>query len=282
MKTNDVLQDILLLCWSLWEMILVMRDMWGRKIMAHFVSTGPDVISLLKTMQFPSHIPYSQDPCVSSIWFTLQQASHIYSRPYGRWDSEDQLIPWNSMNFAFFFFALFMCWESCDQKSKFRDQVWGRQQLAAPAKQIACCCADWGLPHTKHEKCGFLGPRAHVVGSAIPDRPGEKGTAQSAGQGHWSDEKIILPPTAAGPHAASNHLWAVTQPDWAERIWVGNFKTCSCFCERERICITHSDLMDFPMFTLDSPFLLTCSNNESLMCRSLFPPCSQVLSLVVG
>ncbi|KAI9516418.1 Zona pellucida-like domain-containing protein 1 [Dissostichus eleginoides] len=44
------------------------------------------------------------------------------------------------------------------------------------------------------------------MGSALPGRPGEKGTAQSAGQGHWSDEKIILPPTAAGPHAASNHL----------------------------------------------------------------------------
>lgn len=155
-------------------------------------------------------------------------------------------------------------------------KVWGsgRRPAAAcsPTKQIACCCADWGLLQTKHEKCGFPGPRARVVGSALPDWPREKGTAQSAGQGHWSDEKIILPPTAAGPHAASNHLWAVTQPDWAERIWVGNFKTCSCFCDRERICITHSDLMDFPMFTLDSPFLLTCSNNESLMCRIPFPP----------
>lgn len=150
----------------------------------------------------------------------------------------------------------------------------GRRLAAAcsPTRQIACCCADWGLIYTKHEKCGFLGPRPCVLGSALPDQPREKRTSQSAGKGHWSDEKIIPPPSVAGPHAASNHLWAVTQPDWAERIWVGNFKTCSCFCERERICITHSDLMDFPMFTLDSPFLLTCSNNESLMCRIPFSP----------
>lgn len=65
---------------------------------------------------------------------------------------------------------------------------------------------------------------------------------------------------------------------------MGNFKTCSCFCERERICITHSDLMDFPMFALDSPFLLTCSNNESLMCGIPFPPLplSPVSSCEVG
>lgn len=45
-----------------------------------------------------------------------------------------------------------------------------------------------------HEKFGFLGPRARVLGSALPEQSGEKGTAQSAGQGHGSDEKIILPP----------------------------------------------------------------------------------------
>lgn len=83
---------------------------------------------------------------------------------------------------------------------------------------------------------------------------------QWVGQGHRGDEKIILPLGVAGPPAASNHLWAVTRPDW-----VGNLKSCSCFYECEKICITHSDLMDFPMFTPDSPFLLTCSDNESLM-----------------
>lgn len=87
--------------------------------------------------------------------------------------------------------------------------------------------------------------------------------------------------STAGPHAASNHLWAVTEPDWAERIWVGNFKTCSCFYERERICITHSDLMDFPMFTRDSPF---CGHVQimNLLCgQSLFPPCCYILFLVI-
>lgn len=236
-------------------------------------SIGHKVRSSLETataMSFPSHIPYSQDPCVSSVWFTLRWACHIYCCPYRRWDSEDWLIPWNSMNFAFF--ALFMWWESCGQESKFGDQVGGRQQLAAPPSRLpaAVLTEDWRTQSMKSVDSRGQGPVWWALHS--PTGPGKKGTAQSAGQGHWSDEKIILPPTAAGPHAASNHLWAVTQPDWAERIWVGNFKTCSCFCERERICITHSDLMDFPMFTLDSPFLLTCSNNESLMCRIPFSP----------
>lgn len=61
------------------------------------------------SMSFPSHILYSQNPCLSSVWFTLQQSLHIYCCPYGQCDSEEQLIPWNSMNFAFFFLILFMC-----------------------------------------------------------------------------------------------------------------------------------------------------------------------------
>lgn len=79
--------------------------------------------------------------------FSLWAAHPIYCRPYGRWDSEDRLIPWNSMNFAFFCFALFM-WPEI--------KVWGSGRRPAvacsPTEQIACCCADWGLPHTQSMK----------------------------------------------------------------------------------------------------------------------------------
>lgn len=161
--------------------------------------------------------------------------------------------------------------ESCGQESKFENRVEsGRQRFAAPPGRLPAAvltedCCTQSMKSVDSTDQG-------LVGFAVPGRLRQKGTAQSARQGEVSDEKIILPPTTAGPHAASNHLWAVTEPDWAERIWVGNFKTCSYFCSRERICITHSDLMDFPMFTLDSPFLLTCSNNESLMCTVPFFP----------
>lgn len=81
-------------------------------------------------------------------------------------DSEDWLIPWNSMNLLSFF--LFFCSLSVVGVLWAQIKVWesGRRPAAArsPTKQIACCCADWGLSYTKHEKCGLQGPRAHVVG----------------------------------------------------------------------------------------------------------------------
>lgn len=155
-------------------------------------------------------------------------------------------------------------------------QVGGWQQ---PTKQIGCCCPP---RTTAHKKCVFQGPRARVLAPALCEQPREKGKAQSAGKGpleRWKDNSPLPPACAAGPHAASNHLWVVTRPDWAERIWVGNFKTCSCFCEGERICITHSGLMDFPMLGPDSPFLLTCSNNESLMSGFPSPPLLSAVSI---
>lgn len=143
---------------------------------------------------------------------------------------------------------------------------------SSPTKQIACCCVDWGPLHTKVCFPGTEGPRTGPC-TLRPASGERKGSV--SGQGpleRWKENSPLPPACVAGPHAASNHLWVVTRPDWAERIWVGNFKTCSCFCERERICITHSELMDFPMFGPDSPFLLTCSNNESLMSGFPSPP----------
>lgn len=151
---------------------------------------------------------------------------------------------------------------------KLWDQICSPQQLAAPPSWLP---ADWELQHTKNEKVWIPWAKGPHSGLCTPWLAWGKRNGSVSRPGPlewWKDNSPPHPhPTAAGPHAASNHLWAVTEPDWAERIWVGNFKTCSCFCWCERICITHSDLMDFPMFSLDSPFLLTCWNNESLMCR---------------
>lgn len=167
---------------------------------------------------------------------------------------------------------------------KIWDQVCSHRQLAAPPTRLPAVVLTENCSRQRMKKHGFPGPKARTVGFALPDWPREKGMAQSAGQGHWSDEKIIQhphPPPAPGPHAASNHLWAVTEPDWAERIWVGNFKTCSYFCGCERICITHSVLMDFPMFNPDNPFCWHVQIMNLLCVWSPFPSCSWVLFLVV-
>lgn len=159
----------------------------------------------------------------------------------------------------------------CKPASKFVAQVGGWQQ----PYQTDCLLLCW-LRTTAHKSVfsRHRGPAYWPLHSLRPASGERKGSV--SGQGpleRWKDNSP-RPPRAcvAGPHAASNHLWVVTRPDWAERIWVGNFKTCSCFCERERICITHSELMDFPMLGPDSPFLLTCSNNESLMSGFPSPP----------
>lgn len=180
--------------------------------------------------------------------------------------------PW-----TFFFLASF--YVSCNQ-------ICGRGSSSQPhrAERLLLCWRRSPLTQSmKSVDSRSQGPACWALQSST--RPGENGTAQSAGEGHWSDEKIIPtlpPPSVAGPHAASNHLWAVTWPDWAERIWVGNFKTCSCFCVRERICITHSDLMDFPMFAPDSPFFCWHVQIMNLLCvGSLYSPsCSWVQFLV--
>lgn len=93
------------------------------------------------------------------------------------------------------FLLLFCLYVVPHKLSKFREQVGAQHQLCSSARQIACCRADWGLQHTKHEKCGLPGPTTGLVGPALPDQPREKGMAQSARQGHWSDEKIIPPPS---------------------------------------------------------------------------------------
>lgn len=224
---------------------------------------------------------------------------HVYHSPYGRWAGEDGPLPWNSMSFALFSALLPLCGGSpvTRNQSFFWGGVRWESGSSSQLHRADCLLLCWlrSATHTQSMKSvdswGHQGPVFWSAPRSLTDL-GEKGTAPSAGQGHWSDEKIIHPPlpatadppAAAGPHAASNHLWAVTEPDWAERIWVGNFKTCSCFCGRERICITHSDLMDFPMFALDSPFCWHVQIMNLLCVGSLFPPLllSPVSSCRVG
>lgn len=69
---------------------------------------------------------------------------------------------------------------------------------------------------------------------------------------HSIDEKII-PPAQTSCNAGAR-LQTLTEKDQAERIWVGNFKTRSCFWVRERICITHSLFDGLSHVSLDSPF----------------------------
>lgn len=111
-----------------------------------------------------------------------------------------------------------------------------------------------------------------------PDRPGtQKGQLsqrRAQSRSWWKDNSPLADHMRRG-----GRLWALEEQDQAERIWVGNFKTCSCFWACERICITHSLLMDFPMFPQTALLLLTCSNNESLM--FIFFPRSKAVFLVV-
>lgn len=167
---------------------------WGKKYPCLFTEEKKQVLfvfplylSVLKTayaMSFPSHIQYSKDPCLSSVWFTLWQVYHIYCCPYGKWDSEEQLIPWNSMNYASFFFALFFF---CNQQSRFGGQVGGRQQLAAQPTDCLLLC--WlSAASTKHEKCGFPGPRVHGLCTPWPAWGERNGSVSRPGPlERWKD-----------------------------------------------------------------------------------------------
>lgn len=119
-----------------------------------------------------------------------------------------------------------------------------------------------------HEKRGLLEPSSRVLGPALLDRAG--GRMEELSQQvrfHWSDEKIILPP----PLLPLDLMRRQTICEW----WHGRIgpkgyewetsKPAHVSVDVKRICITHSDVMDFPMFALDSSFLLTCGNNESLI-----------------
>lgn len=163
-----------------------------------------------------------------------------------------------------------------DVEAKFRHQLAGGLQLGAPPDQNECWCADWKLLHTKHADCGFLRSRACVGQLQSPRWLLAKRTGSVSGLGppeRWKDNFAPTTTiTVSGPHAASNYLWALTEPDWFERIWVGNFKSCSCFCGCERICITHSGLMDFPMFTLDSRYCRHLLIMNLLCVEAPFPP----------
>lgn len=238
----------------------------------------PKVQCLFETEQ--PHIVYSQNPGLFSIWCAPQQIHRVCCYQYGWWDCVEQLIPLK-LHEPFFLFFLASFYVSCNQICG-----WGSSSQPHRVERLLLCwLRSLFTQSMKSVDSRSQGPACWALHSST--RPGENGTAQSAGEGHWSDEKIIPtlpPPSVAGPHAASNHLWAVTWPDWAERIWVGNFKTCSCFCVRERICITHSDLMDFPMFAPDSPFFCWHVQIMNLLCvGSLYSPsCSWVQFLVAG
>lgn len=64
-------------------------------------------------------------------------------------------------------------------------------------------------------------------------------------------------------------LRTLTEGDQAERIWVGNFKTRSCFWVRERICITHSLFDGLSHVSLGSPFC-GCVWIKYLLCLIFF------------
>lgn len=77
---------------------------------------------------------------------------------------------------------------------KLWDQVCSHRQLAAPPTRLPAVVLTENCSRQRMKKHGFPGPKARTVGFALPDWPREKGMAQSASKGHWSDEKIIQHP----------------------------------------------------------------------------------------
>lgn len=68
----------------------------------------------------------------------------------------------------------------------------------------------------------------------------------------WQDNFPKL--TSCSVKPPSDHLCVLKEEDQAERIWVGNFKTCSCFWAREKICIIHWGFDGFSHVLPDSGF----------------------------
>lgn len=157
--------------------------------------------------------------------------------------------------------------------------LWVRRHSATPSTQSM-------------KSMDYPEPSARVLGPALLDRAG--GRMEELRQQvsfHWSDEKIIPPPPLLPLDLMRRQTicerWL---PDWAKRIWVGNFKTCSCFCGREKDLYNTFRCDGFSHVCSGQPFFwLTCWNNESLI-RGIHsshppprrPPCSWVQFLVVG
>lgn len=108
---------------------------------------GRNTQDLLKTMSFPSRISYSQDTCVLRLAHTAASPSHILPSIW-KMGQRGSANPLKLHYLCLFFFALFMWWGSCDQESKFEDQVRGRQQLATPPSRLPAsvltedCCTQ--------------------------------------------------------------------------------------------------------------------------------------------
>ena len=106
---------------------------------------------------------------VCSLWL-VPVSSPIRWCPYGRRATTGQLIPlksqWTWLPFALL--SLYSFRVSKEIKA-------GYQAGSGPepwAELITCCCADWGVPHTKPEKCGsfWAKKRVRMMSSALPGR----------------------------------------------------------------------------------------------------------------
>lgn len=158
---------------------------------------------------------------------------------------------------------------------KIWDQVCSHRQLAAPPTRLPAVVLTENCSRQRMKKHGFPGPKARTVGFALPDWPREKGMAQSAGQGHWSDEKIIQhphphPPPSSWTSCSVKPFVSSDRARLGRKDMSGKLQNLLIFLWMWKDLYNTFSFDGLSHVQSRQPFLLTRSNNESVMCMVPF------------
>lgn len=174
--------------------------------------------------------------------------------------------------------ALFMWWQSpVTRNQSLEDQVGGRQQLAAPPSRLPAAVLTEECHTQSMRSVDSWGQGPVLVGSALPNRPGGERNGSVSRPGpleRWKDNPppTPLPPCCRWTSCSVKPFVSSDRARLGRKDMSGKLQNLLMFLR------TWKDL--YNTFRFDGlshvrsgqPFLLTCSNNESLMCGIPFSP----------
>lgn len=145
----------------------------------------------------------------------------------------------------------------------------GEAAVRSPTEQSACCCADGGAPTQKHEKRGFPEPRARVLGSALLDQACGEWNSSVSRWGpleRWKDNSHSPPSFCRRTSCGVKPFVSGDMARLGRKDMSGKLQNLLMFLRTWKDLYNTFRFDGFSHVRSGQPsFLLTCSNNESLM-----------------